>query len=76
MYSNKKASYSLEDLVGKDVWVSGVIIGAHKYPSTVVEASDTYVVLRNKGFEEDGSYGPTKVIPLHGLPSGWYKPVK
>ncbi len=75
MYNNRKLSHSLENLVGKEVWVSGVI-GAKKYPSTVVEATDTYVVLKNQGFEEDGSYGPTKVIPLHGLPSGWYEPVK
>lgn len=74
MKNNRKSSYSLEELVGKTVEATG-IIGAKKHPSKVIDVTDNYVVLENPGFAENGSYGSTRVIPLHVLPSAWYKVV-
>lgn len=51
------------------------IVDARKHPSKVIDVTDTYVVLENPGFAENGSYGTTRVIPLHVLPSAWYKVV-
>lgn len=73
MYSNRKSSYSLEELVGRTVRVIGVygIEGLAK----VIEVTKSTVVLENDGLQKVRSYGSTIVVPRHVLPSYCITPV-
>lgn len=74
MKNNGKSIYSLEELVGRTVKVTG-IIGARKHPSKVIDVTDADVTLYNVGFGEISSEGCYRTIPRSVLISNCFEVV-